>query len=153
MKNTFFRRAVLAASLLLSLQACQKEIDELKQGVFVIANHSGLDVTLIVYNTSKRGQPPLRLAVGTGQQVERAETGDFGGFAYPELYFRGDSVVLAFADGKRVLHYCPQAQQLRNQCAPARNVLAISQYQEEPLGKNVSRYTFRLTPADYALAR
>ena len=132
--------------------ACNKERDTLHQGIFVLDNQSGLDVTLTVYNTAKRGQAPLALAVPKGQPVERSATGDFGGFSYPELFFQGDSVVF-FSDGKRLLHYCPQAQQVKNTCAPSHNVLDLAQYRAEPLTKDKSRYTFTLTRADYRTAR
>ncbi|WP_188558533.1 hypothetical protein [Hymenobacter glacieicola] len=135
------------------LSACQTTMDEEQKGVFIISNQSGHDLELKIYSTRNRQQLPLSLRLPNNTSVERVSYGGAGNIAYPELFSQGDSVRLLFQDGKQLLHYCPQAQQLNGQCLPARNLLALNQYQVETLSEHTSRFSYTITAADYALAR
>lgn len=137
-----------------ALGGCRKEVDLEQKGLFVVRNQSGRAVTLRVFSTQDRRKAPLALSVPNGQQVERTANGGAGAIAYPELFFQGDSVRFTFEDGKQLVHFCPQAQQLSGQCAPAgHNILSLKEYAQEPISEAYDRYTYTLTPADYATAR
>lgn len=138
---------------LTGLGACQKMVDEEQKGVFVINNQSGHDLELKIYSTRNRQRLPLILRLPTTASIERVSYGGAGNIAYPELFSQGDSIRLLFQDGKQLLHYCPQAQQMGGPCLPVRNLLALSQYQVEALNEHSSRFSYTITAADYALAR
>jgi len=133
--------------MLVGLVSC--EVDEEQQGRFIIVNESGYAVTLNVFSTQHRRRAPVVVTIAQGESVERRAYGGAGVISYPELFFQGDSVQVVFSSGKRILHYCTQAQQLANQCQPAHSLLALDEYQAEPVSKSVTRYTYTLTSADY----
>lgn len=137
----------------LLLVSCQREIELEQQGLFVLANDSGHALTLRVFNTQQRAPAPLVVAVAAGGRVERVAYGGAGAIEAPELVSRGDSVRVVFADGKQALHYCPQLAQGNLQCEPDTGVLNLSTNQQEPVSKNVNRWTYTFTPAEYTRAR
>lgn len=133
--------------------SCHSDVDLEQRGLFIIDNQSGHDVTLQVFSTKNRQKAPLLLLVPQGGKLERTVEGGAGAISYPELYVQGDSVRLVFNDGKQLLHYCTEVQQLSGQCTPAHNVFVLSQYRAEPVSKNVTKYTYLLAPLDYNTAR
>lgn len=151
---TSVRPYLFVALATLALGGCKDIVDKEQQGLFVLANQSGHDVNLTVFSTQNRSKIPLTLALPNGSRLERAASGGAGAIAYPELFFQGDSVRFLFADGRQLLHYCPQSQQLSGRCVPqAHNILKLQEYAEEPISEAYRRYTYTLTSADYAAAR
>lgn len=150
--RTYFQKMSFLLVAVAALGGCSKDVEQ--TGLFVLRNQSGRDVTLRVFSTQDRRKAPLMLFLPNGQQVERTAEGGAGAIAYPELFFQGDSVRFTFGDGKQLIHYCTQAQQLSGQCAPAvRNILSLNEYAMEPVSEASNRYTYTLTSADYATAR
>ena len=147
-------RYALVAVAALVLGACKELVDEEQKGFFVLENQSGHDVVLTVFSTQQRSKLPLTLALTNGKSVERTVLGGAGAIAYPELFFQGDSVRFLFNDGKQLLHYCPQSQQLSGRCVPqTHNILSLSQYAVDPISKSSSKFTYTLNSSDYAAAR
>jgi hypothetical protein len=144
---------LLVAVATLTLSSCKKTGEEEQKGLFVIHNQSGRDVTLTVFSTQDRRKAPLTLSLPNGNRVERVASGGAGAIAYPELFFQGDSVKISFSDGKQLVHYCTQAQQISGRCAPAiHNILSLREYTSELINEHYRKYTYTLTQADYAIA-
>ena len=150
--SAFRNNLAVVVVLLLGLSSCKGEIEKEQQGLFVITNQSGYDMTLSIFKTEDRRKAPVVISIPNGNSVERIANGGSGLIVYPELFFQGDSIRVVFSDRKQVLHYCTQAQQLTNQCQPSRSLLDLDQYQIESASKNITRYTYTLMPSDYSLA-